>query len=194
MSLICKYMKLILYFLLKKLNIKQLNYSPLIFLWANISQTIHHMSNEQKLDKVHRIMDARMLGTVKTLVDHMAAEYAHELIGDPDGTNLFTNPPDFNEQRNVESRRLQTEHMIITHGQCPAFYFLSTPLALGYDDWNLELARLHRTIHADTPSLETMFHQYVDARMAPMEKEHTRLAAYLIYRQTRYVVHAPAHA
>jgi hypothetical protein len=152
------------------------------------------MSNERKLDKVHRIMDARNDSTVKTLISHMAAERAHALLGDPDGTSLFANPPDFNEQRSVESRRLQTEHMIITHGQCPAFYVLSSPIALGYDDWNLELARLHRIIHEDTPSLETMFHQYVDASMAPMERKHTRLAAYLIYLQKKRAVPAPAHA
>jgi hypothetical protein len=140
------------------------------------------MANEQKLD-VQKIMDSCINKAIELSVDNMAAEYAHELSSCPGGSVLFDNPPDFTEHRNNESRWLQKEHMINIHGPCPAVNTLSTENTLGYDDWNIELSRLQRTLHNDTPSLETMFHQHVDAHMATMEHRHKRLAAYLVYRK-----------
>jgi hypothetical protein len=173
-------------FFVKKLNIKQLYYSPLTFL--------NRFTNMEKdpLNTVQKIINACIDSTAKTLVAHMAAERAHLLIGNPDGTSLFANKPDFTQAQYSTSCDLHNQSMINAHGDCPAPYVLSSPGKIGYEEWNMALNGLHRTLHPETPSLETMFHQSVDAQMASMEIEHTRLANYLVYRQKQNAV--PEHA
>jgi hemoglobin-like flavoprotein len=113
----------------------------------------------------------------------MSKVYIHELAGCSLESDMFDKPLDFTEQRNHMSRQLQTVHMIITHGKCPKLGVLSTPGVLGREDWILEKNRLYRILHKNTPSLKTLFHQYVDKRMADTKQKHLRTIEYLAYRQ-----------
>jgi hypothetical protein len=156
------------------------------------------MATEQKFDTVQSIMEYRNRQATKTLVDNMAAEYAHQL-------SSFPALLDFTEKRNDVSRQLQTNHMIEMHGACPKIGVASTYNTLGHTDWGIELTYLLRNTHPNTPSLETLFHQHVDASMTAMDQEHARIAGYLVYRQrmpavplshptpVRYSVMSPVH-
>jgi hypothetical protein len=149
-------------------------------------------------NNVAGILQAVCTATKEILIQMMAAEAAHHLkFGGPAGGSPVDSLHNVTQQRNNASLALQLADMIKEHGDRPAPDILTVedglgPPVFGYDDWNLELDRRYRILHADTPSAKDMKHQYIDDHMYIMYQKQRDIADWLVHRNTQPLVPVPS--